>query len=323
LAHKIGTRIFFSSRVLFFCRIFFFVFLLLPGCHFYNLERKLTPENEEFLSQVRYIITGEERKNFLKLPETEKADFRDEFWKSRDPDPNTKENEFKTEYFGRIETAMELFRGEGKAGWLTDRGRIYILFGPPTDRITYTMGQEFTDRCSETWYYELFPVIFYDAFCTGNFVLSPIDLTHLHYLNMSESRFQQTFAKGKSVFDAALKLINKVISPVKIEGIIAIDVPFSGIWFSSKNDGFGTILDVHLELKDDQGELIWEHKGSYEVTMSKAELEEKKKENFQIEVSFLLDQDLDRLRRGKNRIYLAIINRTGNEESKKVLDFIL
>src|SRR5512137_1045434 len=105
------------------------------GCHLYNLEKKLAPDNAEFLSHVRYIITSEERKTFLEMPDSEKPKFIEEFWKKRDSNPDTPENEFKAQYDSRVEKANELFRGEGKTGWLTDRGRIYILFGPPMDRI--------------------------------------------------------------------------------------------------------------------------------------------------------------------------------------------
>lgn len=106
------------------------------SCRLYKLEKKLDPVNAEFLSKVRYIITGKERKIFLELPDSEKERFREEFWKRRDPDLSTEENEFKMEYFNRKEKANEAFVSEGKPGWLTDRGRIYILFGPPMERIT-------------------------------------------------------------------------------------------------------------------------------------------------------------------------------------------
>lgn len=65
--------------------------------------------NAEFLSKVRYIINKKERKIFLELPDSEKERFKDEFWERRDPDPETEENEFKMEYFNRIEKANDLF----------------------------------------------------------------------------------------------------------------------------------------------------------------------------------------------------------------------
>ena len=66
-----------------------------------------------------------------------------EFWKKRDPDPDTEENEFKTQYFQRIDEANHLFTDGGEPGWLQDRGRIYILLGPPADREVYPRGVTF------------------------------------------------------------------------------------------------------------------------------------------------------------------------------------
>jgi GWxTD domain-containing protein len=129
----------------------YFLVFFSSSCRLYNLERKLDPVNAEFLSKVRYIITAKERKIFLELPDSEKEQFIQEFWTRRDLDPDTEENEFKMEYFNRLEKASELFLGEGKQGWLTDRGRIYVLFGPPTDRITYPMGGDPYSRCRVCW----------------------------------------------------------------------------------------------------------------------------------------------------------------------------
>ena len=91
------------------CLLLLFSF---SSCRLHQLEKKLNPENAEFLSKVRYIITKEERKIFLELPDADKEDFKKEFWKKRDPDPLTEENEFKMEYFNRIEITNELFVSE-------------------------------------------------------------------------------------------------------------------------------------------------------------------------------------------------------------------
>ncbi len=80
---------------------------------------------------VAYIISPQEREIFLKLatPE-EKESFIEQFWRRRDTDPATAHNEFKQEHYRRIAYANEHFHS-GVAGWKTDRGRIYITFGPP------------------------------------------------------------------------------------------------------------------------------------------------------------------------------------------------
>lgn len=95
---------------------------------------------------VRYIITPEEREVFLSLttPE-EKERFIEQFWFRRDPDPTTAINEFKEEHYRRIAYANDHF-DEGKAGWLTDRGRIYILHGPPDEVESHEAGEVSYDR---------------------------------------------------------------------------------------------------------------------------------------------------------------------------------
>jgi len=98
-----------SLSVFSFLLLYFLLFFFSSSCHFYGLEKKLEPENAEFLDKVRYIITSGERKIFLELPDSEKENFKEEFWKRRDPDPATEENEFKMEYFDRIERSNELF----------------------------------------------------------------------------------------------------------------------------------------------------------------------------------------------------------------------
>jgi GWxTD domain-containing protein len=76
-------------------------------------------------------MTREERDIFTHLPDFEsRREFIEDFWYKRDPDYYTPANEFKTEFFSRIEYANKRFK-EGTPGWKTDRGRIYIFMGPP------------------------------------------------------------------------------------------------------------------------------------------------------------------------------------------------
>lgn len=84
---------------------------------------------------VVYIITREERTAFLKLETNqEREQFIQQFWERRDPTPGTPENEFKDEHYRRIFWANLRFpTATGTAGWRTDRGRIYIVYGPPDE----------------------------------------------------------------------------------------------------------------------------------------------------------------------------------------------
>jgi GWxTD domain-containing protein len=81
-------------------------------------------------NDVVWIITDEERAAFKSLSnDTERDNFIEQFWLRRDPTPDTVENEFKEEHYRRIEYANEHF-ASGVPGWKTDRGRMYIVFGP-------------------------------------------------------------------------------------------------------------------------------------------------------------------------------------------------
>lgn len=89
---------------------------------------------------VRYIISDEERAAFKQLSNDEERDaFIEQFWLRRDPTPDTLENEFKEEHYRRIAYANEHFAA-GKPGWRTDRGEIYIKFGPPDQIDSHPSG---------------------------------------------------------------------------------------------------------------------------------------------------------------------------------------
>jgi GWxTD domain-containing protein len=96
---------------------------------------KVSPYTKWLEEDVAYIITNEERRTFLGLEtDNERANFIEQFWKRRDPTPETPENEFKDEHYRRIAWANLRFpTAQGKAGWKTDRGRIYIVYGPPDE----------------------------------------------------------------------------------------------------------------------------------------------------------------------------------------------
>ncbi|HKW18181.1 MAG TPA: GWxTD domain-containing protein [Terriglobales bacterium] len=99
-----------------------------------SLKRELRGEYKKWLDEdVRWIITDGERKAFMQLSNDEERDqFIEAFWQRRNPDPDSEDNEFKDEHYRRIEYANEHFAA-GKPGWMTDRGRIYIVYGPPDE----------------------------------------------------------------------------------------------------------------------------------------------------------------------------------------------
>jgi GWxTD domain-containing protein len=105
------------------------------------LKAELTDHDKKWLNQdVLWIITDEERKAFMLLSnEEERENFIESFWQRRDPTPDTAENEFKEEHYRRIAYANEHFPA-GIPGWKTDRGRIYIVFGPADEIESHPSG---------------------------------------------------------------------------------------------------------------------------------------------------------------------------------------
>jgi GWxTD domain-containing protein len=89
---------------------------------------------------VGYIITDEERQSFKRMAtDDERQSFIESFWLRRDPTPDSAENEFKEEHYRRIAYANERY-ASGIPGWKSDRGRIYITFGPPAEIESHPSG---------------------------------------------------------------------------------------------------------------------------------------------------------------------------------------
>jgi len=108
-------------------------------------ERRLlkeldTPYRKWLEEDVPYIITPEEKKAFLQLSTNEEREqFIEAFWQRRNPDPESPDNSFKDEHYRRIAYANEHF-SSGIPGWKTDRGRIYIIWGPPDEIDSHPSG---------------------------------------------------------------------------------------------------------------------------------------------------------------------------------------
>jgi GWxTD domain-containing protein len=115
-------------------------------------------------TDVAYIITKEEKRAFLALTtDEERENFIENFWRRRDPNPDTEENEYREEYYERIAYANEHF-ASGIPGWKTDRGRVYIAWGKPDsiethptggayDRPSWEGGGSTTTYPFEVWWY--------------------------------------------------------------------------------------------------------------------------------------------------------------------------
>ena len=82
---------------------------------------------------VAYLITARERAAFAALEtDAERDRFIEQFWQRRNPTPGAAENAFKEEHYRRLAYANEHFAGS-VPGWRSDRGRLYITYGPPDE----------------------------------------------------------------------------------------------------------------------------------------------------------------------------------------------
>jgi GWxTD domain-containing protein len=138
------------------------------------IKMRKDPFYKEFFEKTSLIMTQEEINIYKSLPDEEsKREFIEEFWRVRNPTPGTEENEAKIEFEERIKFANRWFwpfslaralddEPDNDAGWRTDRGRMYIILGPPDyisiEGVPY-MFEEIQDRwrfyqgTNQVWYY--------------------------------------------------------------------------------------------------------------------------------------------------------------------------
>ena len=130
-----------------------------------SAKQELSREYKKWLDEdVRWIITDEEVKAFKSLSNDEERDqFIEQFWLRRNPNPDSRDNEYKDEHYARIAYANEHFAA-GKPGWMTDRGHIYIAYGKPDSIDSHPSGGNYERPMEEgggntstfpfeTWHY--------------------------------------------------------------------------------------------------------------------------------------------------------------------------
>ncbi len=115
-----------------------------------ELRRELDSQYKKWLDEdVVYIISPEERSAFLHLATNEEREqFIEQFWQRRNPDPDSVDNTFKEEHYRRIAYTNEHF-SSGIPGWKTDRGRIYIMWGPADEVESHPSGGSYDRPADE------------------------------------------------------------------------------------------------------------------------------------------------------------------------------
>lgn len=138
--------------------------LVMGGIWYFNTYKKISKGNatgslkQRAEQEIVYLATDAERKAFKKIKTDDTLrEFMAAFWLRRDPDPHTPENEVKEAYLLRLAHVNASFREQGREGWQTERGRVYLLFGPP-DEILHEPWANFlfyepTIKAFELWSY--------------------------------------------------------------------------------------------------------------------------------------------------------------------------
>jgi len=193
------------------------------------------PFEDDFFEKTQIIMSRNEVKIYKHLPDKESREkFAEDFWKLRDPNPETDENENKIEFERRIEFADKWFRekvGSGR-GWESDRGKVYILLGEPDER--NTQQETIIDRTNtekrvlvEYWVYQYYRLSlrFVDD---GSFSIYHLDQWSTDLLSAIE---RAKFEISKPDPDAISMKFNVKFSKDEI----IINIPTKNITFEEKD----------------------------------------------------------------------------------------
>ncbi len=143
----------------------------------------LNQKYQDWLNLTTYIILPQEKEVFSKLQSDFERDiFMESFWKQRDPTPGTPQNEYRDEIQKRfVYVNKEFSRDTPRPGWMTDRGRIYMILGEPQGREKFSNPEI---HPAELWSYygdtskglpTYFGLIFFRRQGVGEFTLySPV-----------------------------------------------------------------------------------------------------------------------------------------------------
>jgi len=292
----------------------FFPSFLSLSCKTIGQVRALDKEGRAFYSQVGYIISRKEKKIFLELPPANRGKFIEEFWKRRDPDPETKENEFKEEYLTRIATANKLFRGGGKEGFIQDRGRIFILLGSPDEMYTESVGKFANAKSYEIWNYQIqhqIQLTFVDFNGDGEYTLIRPDTRALQIINSAQTRLQNPGSSDEELFDFS--------ADVKQEETVflLIRIPYRNFWFKEAGENkLEQTLAVDLKVIDSSGKEIWRHQQDYDLVVREEEAEKLSGKEYSIRIPL-------EFKKGSYTGDLTLDDRVGERTQKKRLAFTI
>ena len=331
-----GKNHFIVASIILFVLISFF-----PCLAHTQEESRSTQKEREPLSEwskqwleevVPYIITKKEREFFISLPtEADRGKFIETFWKNRDPNPQTPENEFKIDYYKRIALANKFFGYSRIQGWRTDRGKIFILLGPPSE-IQRDMSPTQTAYSAfhgpkEVWNYWGLPnpnlpynmeFVFVDKFGSGNYVMeaslrltdmgsSPFDINSMHYFFDEMEYLSEAM---RNPFDNLDKLRGIITTQVTYDRIpiqfdlfflkgdekrtyvpLTLEVPYSALTHKEIGGEFHYSLTAMVDASDKLGQIVFERSKDFEFRHTPADTGTLDRKTFQMQTSLSLEPD--------------------------------
>ena len=134
----------------------------------------MIPNLKQAIETIQYVMDKNQWNHLMKQPPDLQQKILGEFWDQRDPDPSTQENELEEEYYRRVNFSNRYFSSwnDGMDGWRTDRGKIYIICGPPSDVESPSTATSQKSQY-EIWYYRNLQkrFVFLDRYGNGDFRL--------------------------------------------------------------------------------------------------------------------------------------------------------
>jgi GWxTD domain-containing protein len=163
-------------------------------------QPKQSPFSRWLNEDVSYIITQQERDAWDRLQaDDEREQFVEQFWARRDPTPGTDANEYREEHYRRIAYVNGRFGFADHAGWTTDRGRIYITYGPPDEIETHSQEHR------EKWFYRYIEgmgsniiIEFVDPSGAGEYRMTPDSQLMMLRAQIAATEIQLRDAREKS-----------------------------------------------------------------------------------------------------------------------------
>jgi GWxTD domain-containing protein len=127
---------------------------------------------DDMIGPLIYVTDGDDWKKLNNASAVDQDSVFKAFWETRNPSPGSPENEMFNEFYKRVDLTNRNFGYSRKDGWKTDRGRVFIVFGPP-DRVERSSPSTYSQGEYEVWYYEELreKFVFFDEYGFGDFRL--------------------------------------------------------------------------------------------------------------------------------------------------------